>query len=75
MDSQTKEKVINIIKKEIQLEDDMLGLYSGLLKQADFLDKLEENDKDLVDGIINGLLRDTSRHKKTMEDVINRLVA
>lgn len=73
MDDQTKVKVKDIIKKEIQLEDDMLGLYSILLKNDEFLRNLNENDKSLVREIINSLLRDTARHKQTMEKIISNL--
>lgn len=73
MDDQTKVKVKDIIKKEIQLEDDMLGLYSILLKNDEFLRNLNENDKSLVGEIINSLLRDTARHKQTMEKIISNL--
>jgi hypothetical protein len=73
MDLGNKEKISDIIKKEIKLEDDMLGLYSGLLKHDDFLKKIELEDASLVEEIINILLRDTERHKKTMQDLVNNL--
>lgn len=73
MDNQTKEKLENIIKKEIQLEDDMLRLYSVLLQNNTFLDNLDENDKNLVEEIIKSLLKDTSRHKQVMQKIIDNL--
>lgn len=59
-----------MIRREIELEDDMLNLYTGMLKEDVFLNELNENDKNLVVEIINVLLRDTARHKKTMEGII-----
>ncbi len=73
MDDQNKGKIKEIIQKEIQLEDDMLNLYSTFLKDDSFLDNLEENDRDMVHEILNSLLNDTVRHKKTMEEIINSL--
>ncbi|MFA6410433.1 MAG: hypothetical protein WCW26_02540 [Candidatus Buchananbacteria bacterium] len=70
MDNAEKQKVKDIISREIALEDDMLGLYSGLIKTEDFLNSLSQSDKDLVNEIINILLRDTARHKQTMEKII-----
>ncbi|MFA5022380.1 MAG: hypothetical protein WC508_04850 [Patescibacteria group bacterium] len=73
MDDIEKAKIKDIINKEIQLEDDMLVLYAGLLKQDDFLGNLAADDRSLLEEIINILLRDTARHKQTMEKIINQL--
>lgn len=73
MDQDTKNKLQDIIQKEIQIEDDMLGLYSNFLKQEEFLNNLSENDKNLVVEILNSLLRDTSKHKQEMKNIINNL--
>lgn len=73
MDNETKENLKNIINSEIGLEDDMLELYSVLLKNDSYLQQLEENDKNLATEILNSLLRDTARHKKTMTEIISNL--
>lgn len=67
-----KKRLTDIIRKEIEIEDDMLELYAKTVKN-DFIDSMSEADKNLAQGIIDGLLRDTSRHKKTMEEIINNL--
>ncbi|MFA6322864.1 MAG: hypothetical protein WCX71_05355 [Candidatus Buchananbacteria bacterium] len=72
MDNFEAKNLKHIIKKEIEIEDSMIILYSGILN-SDYLEAMSENDKDLVVGIINGLLRDTRRHKKTMEEIISKL--
>ncbi|MFA6382390.1 MAG: hypothetical protein WCX08_03950 [Candidatus Buchananbacteria bacterium] len=73
MTDQNQGKIKGIIQKEIQLEDDMLALYSGLLKTDEFLNNLSVDDKNLVSEIITSLLRDTERHKTTMQEIINGL--
>jgi hypothetical protein len=73
MAEQNQAKIKGIIQKEIQLEDDMLALYSGLLKTDEFLNNLSAEDKNLVSEIITSLLRDTERHKITMQEIINGL--
>lgn len=65
-----KEKIAEIIKKEITLEDDMLALYTQILKKEPIIRKLKENDKNMVSEIINILLRDTARHKKAMQEIL-----
>ena len=73
MENTNQEKVKEIIRQEIQFEDDMLMLYSSLLKNDDFLGRLNENDKNSVQEIINMLLRGTARHKATNGGLINNL--
>jgi len=73
MDNITKEKLNEIINREIKLEDDMLGLYAEMLKGDSFLSKFDEEDYDIASEIINVLLRDTKRHKETMESMAQNL--
>lgn len=73
MDLDNKEKTIEIIRREIELEDDMLDLYSNLLKGSDLISSLSENDRNLAEEILNMLLRDTARHKQTMQKLISSL--
>lgn len=73
MESENKEKIIKIIQQEIELEDDMLGLYSDLLRQSDLISQLSSNDQTLASEILNILLRDTARHKKIMQELIGNL--
>ncbi len=72
-DKDTKKKVTNIIRREIEIEDDMLSLYTGILKNEEFFSRLEANDKELVSGILSVILTDTARHKKTMEEIIENI--
>ncbi len=72
-DNDTKKRVTNIIRREIEIEDDMLSLYTGILKNEEFFDRLEANDKELVSGILSVILADTARHKKTMEGIIENI--
>lgn len=73
MDKQTKEKITSIIKKEIQLEDDMLELYSTFLGKLDIFKKMSEGDRSIATEILNMLLRDTKKHKIMMQEIINNL--
>jgi len=73
MDQEEKSKLSKIIKSEIQLEDSMLELYSTMIKNDNFLDILSENDRSLVQGIIDSLLRDTAQHKNSMQEIIENL--
>ena len=65
-----KEKISEIIKKEISLEDEMMTLYSQILKKEPIIKRLKDNDKNMVTQIIDILLRDTARHKKTMQSLL-----
>jgi len=66
MDDATKQKLRQMISQEIEVEDDMLGLYSVFLKEDFIIGKMAAGDKEIVLGIIENLLADTARHKKTM---------
>lgn len=74
MEQKNREKLIEIIKREIELEDDMLGLYASMISKDSYLDEMSENDKNICHEIITGLLRDTARHKKSMEEVIAKIL-
>lgn len=67
-----REKITEIIKKEIVLEDDMLSLYTLILKKEPALKELKANDKEMVVQIIDILLRDTARHKKMMSEILKK---
>ncbi len=73
MEQTNSEKVIEIIRREIELEDDMLGLYASMIAKDSCLEGIKENDLIICKEIINGLLRDTERHKKTMQEIISKL--
>jgi len=73
MDNITKEKIEQIIRQEIQLEDDMLDLYSVLLKKDSFLYSLDLEDRNLASEILNILLRDTKHHKIIMGKIVQNL--
>jgi len=68
-----KAKIEDIIKKEIAIEDDMVALYTKILKEEPIIKKLNTNDKNMVDEIINILLRDTKRHIETMHGILKSL--
>lgn len=73
MEEKNRDKIIEIIKREIELEDDMLGLYASMISKESCLETMSENDKNICHEIITGLLRDTERHKKTMQEIISKL--
>ena len=72
MDNITKEKLTNIISREIQVEDSMLALYCNMVQKSIMTD-LSAEDKNLAEEILNILIRDTERHKETMNKVIGNL--
>ncbi len=73
MDEQTKEKIQTIMRREVEVEDDMIALYSVFLKEDEIIAKMPAADRSLVDEIIKILLADTARHKLTMENLIKNL--
>ncbi|MBU1164653.1 hypothetical protein KKA15_03775 [Patescibacteria group bacterium] len=68
-----KSTVQEVIRKEIAIEDDMIDLYTRILKEEPIMKKLNENDKNMVNEIINILLRDTKNHIKTMNDILKAI--
>ena len=53
MDQQEVKNLSKIIKQEIEIEDDMIILYSGILKD-EYSNTMSENDKDLVQPCTDG---------------------
>jgi len=73
MDEQTKKKIQTIMRREVEVEDDMISLYSIFLKEDEIINKMPDEDRNLVNEIVNILLADTARHKNTMENLIKNL--
>jgi len=61
------------MRQEVEVEDDMIELYSVLLREDEIIGKMPEEDRDTINEIINILLADTTRHKNTMENLIKNL--
>ncbi|UCG34908.1 MAG: hypothetical protein JSW17_05300 [Candidatus Omnitrophota bacterium] len=70
----TKENLIGMLEKALANEDEFIISYG-----KDFLDNIMESEilnneeKKEIEGLLSALLKDTERHKKTIELLIEKV--